>query len=158
MLQQGNYRIEKYQSGHSNYDDSSYMTAVIWKYGTTMVQDYYNNVESYSHSSVQEPGDMLYGSWLDRIDFSDVYDSVYFPAGYRVISDREIRYVYSYSRNAVDNPCSLITYRFNEAGNLTEIEIESMDSMWDGHVTRYVVTDASESEIKTWVESKKAEE
>ena len=101
---------------------------------------------------------MLYGSWLDRIDFSDVYDSVYFPAGYRVISDREIRCVYSYSRNAVDNPCSLITYRFNEAGNLTEIEIESVDSMWDGHVTRYIVTDASESEIRTWVEMKKAEE
>lgn len=157
-LQTGNYRLEKYSTGYSSYDESSHMTVVIWKYGTTMVQDYYNNVENYSHSSVQEPGDILYGTWLEQIRFSDAYDAVYFCEGYRVISDREIRFVHAYSRNAADNPCTLFTCRFDDAGNLTEIEIESMDRIWDGHVTRYIVTDTPESEIQAWVEAKKAEQ
>lgn len=156
-LQQGNYRIEQHETGHSDYDPEIRMTRVIWKHGTTMVTDYYNDVEIYSHSSVHEPGDTLYASWLNRVSYTSAYDSIYFPEGFGIISDREIRLVFSYSKDAAYNPCSLFTYRFDEDGNLSEIEIESMDNIWAGHVTRYVVTRTPESEIQTWVEAKKAE-
>ncbi len=156
-LQQGSYRVEKYGSGYSDYDENMRMTDVFWKHGTAFVRDYYNDVERYSHSSVAEPGGILYENWLESITFESVYDSVYFPEGYSIISDREIRLVLSYSKDAADNPCRLLTYRFDESGDLTEIEIENMDSMWAGHVTRYVVTDTPESEIQAWVEAKEAE-
>ena len=155
-LQSGNYRVEKYQSSYSAYGDAMRMTAVLWKYGTTMVQDYYNNVESYSHSAVDEPGDFSYGKWLQRNYYESDYDSIYFPGGYGLISDREIRLVYSYTQDSPDNPCRLYTYRFDENGNLTEILEESLDSMWHGYVTHYIVTDTPETEIKAWVEAKKA--
>ena len=156
-LQQGNYRVEVNASGYSDYDANSHMTDVIWKYGTTQVRDYYNKVETYSHSYVCEPGDFMYGEWFLRSYTPSEYESIYFPAGYSIISDREITLVHSYSQNAVYNPCTIYTYRFDEAGNLTEIQTTSMDFMWSGHVTRYVVTDTPESEIQSWVEAKKAE-
>lgn len=100
---------------------------------------------------------ILHASWLNRVSYTSAYDSIYFPEGFGVISDREIRLVFSYSKDAANNPCSLFTYRFDEDGNLIEIEIESMDNIWAGHVTRYVVTSTPENEIQTWVETKKAE-
>ena len=65
--------------------------------------------------------------------------------------------VFSYSQDAAYNPCRIYTYRFDEAGNLIEIETMDMDNIWAGRVTRYVVTDTPESEIQAWVEAKKAE-
>ena len=74
-----------------------------------------------------------------------------------MISDREIRLAYSYSMDAVDYPCILFTYRFDEDGNLVELLRENCDGLWGGYVTHYFVTDVPEIEIKTWVETKKAE-
>ena len=156
-LEQSNYRVERYDYGYSDYDTRARLTDVFWKYGTTIVQDYYNDAESYSHSSVKEPGDTLYGHWLKRTSDPSAYDSIYFPEGYSIISDRQIQLVYAYSRDAAYNPCRIYTYRFDEAGNLTEIETVAMDNIWAGRVTRYVVTDTPESEIQAWVEAKKAE-
>ena len=157
-IQSSNYRVEKYESSYSSYEERDRMTEVHWKYGNTMVVDFYNKVENYSHSAVQNPGDIFYGLWLERSHYESEYDSIYFPAGYGLISDREIRLAYSYSQDAADNPCILFTYRFDENGNLTEILRENCDGMWGGYVTRYVVTDTPESEIRAWVEAKKAEQ
>lgn len=157
-IQSGNYKVEKYESSYSTYEERDRMTEVHWKYGDTMVVDFYNKVEDYSHSAVQGPGDIFYGTWFTRSYYESEYDSIYFPAGYGLISDREIRLVYSYGQDSADNPCTLYTYRFDENGNLIEIQRESCSSMWDGYVTRYVVTDTPESEIQAWVEAKKAEQ
>ena len=156
-LEQSNYRVEKYDYGYSDYDTRARLTDVFWKYGSTMMQDYYNDVEKYSHSSMKEPDDSLYGYWMKRTAYPSEYDSVYFPEGYSIISDREIQLVFSYSQDAAYNPCRIYTYRFDEAGNLIEIETMDMDNIWAGRVTRYVVTDTPESEIQAWVEAKKAE-
>lgn len=155
-IQSGNYRVEKYESCYSSYGERFRMAEVHWKYGNTMVVDFYNKVEDYSHSVVQKPGDIFYGLWLERSHYESEYDSIYFPAGYGLISDREITLAFSYSQDAADNPCRLYTYRFDEAGNLIEIEEQAMDYMWSGYVTKYIVTEASESEIQAWVEAKKA--
>lgn len=157
-IQSENYRVEKYESSYSAYGDGYRMTEVHWKYGNTMVVDFYNKVDSYSHSVVEYPGDVFYGLWLVRSYFESDYDSIYFPAGYGLISDREIRLAYSYGQDSSDNPCRLYTYRFDEAGNLTEIQEESLDSMWGGYVTRYIVTETPEAEIQAWIEEKKAEQ
>ena len=157
-IQSGNYKVEKYESSYSSYGEGCRMTEIHWKYEDTMVVDFYNKVEDYSHSAVQRPGDIFYGLWLERSHFESEYDSIYFPAGYGLISDYEIRLAYSYGQDSADNPCRLYTYRFDEAGNLIEIEEESMDAMWGGYVTRYVVTETPETEIQAWVEAKKAEQ
>lgn len=157
-LQSGNYKVETYSSGYSIYDAQYRMTEVQWKYGSTMVRDFYNDVERYSHSCVDEPGSFGYGDWLERSHYESEYDSIYFPAGYGLISDREIRLAYSYSQNTVENPCTLYTYRFDDDGNLTEIQQEGVDSIWGGYVIRYVVTDTQDAEIQAWVEAKKAEQ
>ena len=157
-IQSGNYRVEKQESSYSTYGEGFRMTEVHWKYGDTMVVDFYNKAEDYSHSVVEKPGDIFYGLWLERSHFESEYDSIYFPAGYGLISEREITLAYSYSQDAADNPCRLYTYRFDEAGNLIEIEEQAMDSMWGGYVTKYVVTETPESEIQAWVEAKTAEQ
>lgn len=151
-IQGGHYRVEKYESSYSSYGERYHMTEIYWKYGDTVVVDFYNNVEDYSHSIVEKPGGIFYDLWFSRGDHE--YDSTYFPAGYSLISDREIRFVFAYSQDAADNPCTLYTYRFDEAGNLTEIEKVAMGSMWKGYVTRYVVTETPENEIQAWVEAK----
>ena len=95
---------------------------------------------------------------LSGLYFESEYDSIYFPAGYGLISEREITLAYSYSQDAADNPCRLYTYCFDEAGNLIEIQKQAMDSMWGGYVTKYVVTETPESEIQAWIEAKMAEQ
>jgi hypothetical protein len=150
--------VEEHNSNYSSYGKEYHMPTVIWKYGDTMVTDYYNDAEKYSHSVVDQPGDFGYGDWLKRAYYESEYDSTYFPAGYSVISDREIRFAYSYSMDAAENPCTLYTYRFDENGNLTEILYEDVDGMWGGYVTHYFVTDTPEEEIRSWVESKQAEQ
>ena len=45
----------------------------------------------------------------------------------------------------------------NFAAEALEIEEETMDGMWAGHVIRYVIKDTPDSEIQSWVEAKKAE-
>lgn len=157
-IQDGNYKVEKYESSYSTYGEGFRMTEIHWKYGDTMVVDFYNKVEDYSHSAVEKPGDIFYGIWLERSHFESEYDSIYFPAGYGLISDREIRLAYSYGQNSADNPCRLYTYRFDEGGNLIEIEEQAMNSMWGGYVTHYIVTETPETEIQAWVEAKKAEQ
>jgi len=155
-LQSGNYRVEKHNSSYSSYGTGYEMSEVIWKHGTTMVTDYHNNAGKYSHSVVDEPGDFGYGDWYLRTFYPSEYDSIYFPDGYGLISDREIRLAYAYSSDAAENPAVLYTYRFDEAGNLTELVYERMGGMWEGFVTHYFVTDTPDSEIQSWVEAKKA--
>lgn len=154
-LQSGNYRVEKWEISNFKYDSTPKMTEVIWKYGETVVNDFYKQ-ETYSHSSAPTPGDFLYDDWIKRDFFDSAYDSTYFPKGYSVISDSEIRFVYSYSQNAADNPARLYTYRFDESGNLTEILEESCDSLWSGYTTHYIITDTPESEIASAVEERQA--
>ena len=153
-LQSGNYRVEKHNPSYSSYGTGYHVTEVIWKYGTTMVTDYYNDAENYSHSVVDTPDDGFgYGDWLKRTYHPSEYDSIYFPAGYGLISDREIRLAYAYSMDAAENPCVLYTYRFDENGNLTELIRENAGGMWGGYVTHYFVTDTPEEEIQSWVQS-----
>ena len=152
-LQAGNYRVEKYISSYSPYGDVEWMSQVIWKYGETMVTDYYNDAEEYSHSIVDHPGDFSYGDWLERTTFPSEYDSIYFPVGYSKISDEEIRFLFSFGQNSLYNPCKMFTYRFDGAGNLIEILFQYLDSdMWSNSVTRYVVTNTPDSEIAAWVQ------
>lgn len=149
-LQSGNYRVEKWDISNLKYDSAPQMKEVIWKYGETVVYDIYKQ-EAYSHSSMPTPGDFLYDDWIKRDLFGSAYDSTYFPKGYSVISDSEIRFVYSHSKNAADNPARLYTYRFDESGNLTDILEESCDAMWGGYITHYIITDTPESEIASAV-------
>lgn len=65
--------------------------------------------------------------------------------------------VFSYSQDAAYNSCRIYTYRFDEAGNLNEIETMDMDNIWAGRVIRYVITNTPDSEIQAWGEVKKAE-
>ena len=157
-LQAGNYRVEKHTSSVWDYCPDTQMTEVIWKYGDTMVEDFYNKAGSYSHSWVGHPGDSLYGTWFKRSWSSGDYDCIYFAEGYSVISDREIRFAQSYSQTSSDNPVTLYTYRFDENGNLTDILYERCGGLWNGFVTHYVITDTPESEIKAWVEEQQAQQ
>ena len=156
-LQSGNYKVEEYNSPYSTYGEGMTMVQVIWKYGSTMVTDYHNDVGNYSHSVVDEPGEFGYGDWLKRTFYPSEYDCIYFPEGYGLISDREIRFAYAYSQEAAENPCTLYTYRFDEDGNLTYILKENCDGLWGGYQTLYVVTDTPEADVRSWVEAKKAE-
>lgn len=154
-LQSGNYRVEQWDISNFKYDSAPKIKEVIWKYGDIVVEDIYKQ-EAYSHSVAQTPGDLLYDNWIKRNLFDSAYDSTYFPKGYSVISDSEIRFVYSGNQNAADNPARLYTYRFDESGNLTEILEESCDSMWNGYTTHYIITDTPESEIASAVEERQA--
>lgn len=140
------------------------LTRVILKYGDMEVTEYYKQ-GVYSHCSYDTPEDgWFYQTWLKRGDDTAGYGSIYFPTGYGVISDREIRFGQSYNSSSWNNPCSLYTYRFDENGNITEIQRELPDSMLYSpgslphkYVTRYVITDTPESEIQATVQQRKIE-
>ncbi len=155
-LKSGSYRVEKYNPIYGAQGDMQ-LTQVMWKYGDMEVTEYYKQ-GVYSHCTYDTPeDDWSYQFWLKRELDDAGYDSVYFPTGYSVISDREIRFAQAYSSNASDNPCTLYTYRFDENGNITEILKEYLDSMWNGHITRYVITDTPGSEIQATVQQRQIE-
>lgn len=154
----GNYRVEKTVFRTAGYDRHSWMSEIYWKYGDTVVVDFYNDMEAYSHSVAQEPGGVYYNTWLKRSLYESDYDSIYFPAGYSLISDREIRLVFTLSSTSDQNPAILYTYRFDEDGDLWEIEEHMMGYNQTGLTYRYTITDTPEAEIQAWVEAKKAEQ
>lgn len=151
----GNYRMEKYLTYTRWPEPYTQMAQVEWKYGDTVVVDFYNDMEGCSHSVAQKPGDVYYNTWLKRNPYESDYDSIYFPAGYSLISDREISLVYSFSQDSAGDPTIFYTYRFDEQGNLTEIEVTYGD--YDV-VYRYVLTDTPEADIQAWVEAKVQEQ
>ena len=155
-LQNGAYRVEEWNTHYSSYEDSMTLSKVFWKYGDVMVTDYYKQ-ETYSHSGSSTPeDDWIWGYWLRYSYGNPEYDFIYFADGYSTVSDRQISFVHSYSASSVYGDSTLYTYYFDEAGNLTEIRFEPCDGIWDGRVTRYIITDTSEEEIEAWVEAHKA--
>lgn len=145
----GNYRVERIVDPGTPYCDSSYLYEVIWKYGDAEAHDIYK-ADGLSHSYIQKPDNMFYCDWVARSFDNEEYDCYYFPADYSVISDREITFALSGSQTS--HFVTLYTYRFDEAGNLTEIIRKSTDDVWNNYTTRYVITDTPESEIQAWVE------
>lgn len=164
-LKEGSYRVEEYHPNYGGQGDMR-LTQVMWKYGDMEVTEYYKQgVYSHCSYSTNTPEfDWSYQNWLKRGYDTAGYSSVYFPTGYSVISDREIRFAQAYSSNSWNNPCSLYTYRFDENGNITEIQIEFLDSMLYSpgrlphkDVIRYVITGTPESEIQATVQQRKIE-
>lgn len=150
-LENGTYRVEKWTTGYSGYDDGLYLTQVYWHCDGTQVTDYYKQ-ERYSHSVTETAGGLFYGDWLKRSWENDDYDCMYFPEGCSVISDREIRFGQSLSRNSRE-PCTMYTYYFDEEGNIREILVTYSDR-WS---CRYLVTETTEEEIRDYIARKKAE-
>lgn len=146
----GNYRVEEIADPQNPYYDVSYRSEVIWKYGDTEVHDIYR-ADGLSHSYTQKPDNDFFGDWTKRSWYNDEYDCYYFPADYSVISEEEITFALSGSQ--INHFVSLYTYRFDEAGNLTEITQKYIDDLWNNYTIRYVITDTPESEIQAWVES-----
>ena len=89
--------------------------------------------------------------WYNYSYYPGPYDSFYFPEGQSVISDNEITFLYSSSQASEDNPLTRCTYRFDEQGNITEIERDDFGLIWGGYVVRYTFLDIPESEIQQTV-------
>ena len=148
-LKDGSYRVEVEDGGYSSYWDGSYIREVICKYGDTEAYtNYHASAEPTSY--IQKPDNDFYQYWCKRSYDNEVYDCYYFPADYSRISDREITFAHTFSPNS--DYLRLFTYRFDEAGKLTEINEQRRDS-WGSRATRYIITDTPESEIRTWVEN-----
>lgn len=145
----GSYRVEQIVDPGNTYYDEACLYEVIWKYGDTEVHDVYEG-GSLARSYTQKPDNMFYGDWTKRSWYNDAYDCYYFPADYSVISDQEITFALSLSQ--INHYVTIFTYRFDEAGDLTEITKKYIDDLWNNHTIRYVITDTPESEIQAWVE------
>ena len=129
------------------------LTEEFWQYNGELAESYYNNAGSYSHTYIEATADIQYGLWYDYSYYHQPYESIYFPKGQSVISDREITFLHSYSQTAGDNPLIRYTYRFDGQGNLTEIEYVGFDDAWGGFVTRYVLTDTPDTVIQEKMET-----
>ena len=145
----GSYRVEEIADPRNPYYDVSYRSEVIWKYGDMEVHDIYR-ADGLSHSYTQKPDNDFFGDWTKRSWYNDEYDCYYFPADYSVISEEEITFALSGSQ--INHFVTLYTYRFDEAGDLTEITKKYIDDLWNNYTIRYVITDTPESEIQAWVE------
>ena len=142
-LKSGPYHAKQF-SRHSG-DDC--ITKEYWSMGEDMAVCFYNDAGSYSHSIVDSGEDRLWADWCDYDTSRQPYYSIYFPEGESVISDREISFLYSFSSNAWCNPLYRYTYRFDEQGNLTELEWYFVQ---DGPETtiRYCLEPTTETEVQ----------
>lgn len=122
----------------------------ILQYGGDLGVAIYNE-GTYSHCFVESGDDRLWDGWYNYSYYPGPYDSFYFPEGQSVISDREISFLYSSSQASEDNPLTRCTYRFDEQGNITEIERDDFGLIWGGYVVRYTFLDTPESEIQQTV-------
>lgn len=142
-LKSGPYHAKQF----SRHGGDDCITEEYWSMGEDMAVCFYNDAGSYSHSIVDSGEDRLWANWCDYDTSRQPYYSIYFPEGESVISDREISFLYSFSSNAWCNPLYRYTYRFNEQGNLTELEWYFVQ---DGPETtiRYCLEPTTETEVQ----------
>lgn len=156
-LKQKGFRMEMYQVYSKRlFCLQRICKKVIWRDGGTEAYDFYGST-GYRHSFTETAdSQIMFESWCKRSYGNENRASYYFSKDYNVISDREISFAYSYSQEASSDPIRTYTYLFDEDGGLREIQTTyRWQSGWRS-ATRYVVTDAPESEIKAWVEKVKS--
>lgn len=142
-LKSGPYHAKQF----SRHGGDDCLTEEYWSMGEDMAVCFYNDAGSYSHSIVESGEDRLWANWCNYDTSRQPYYSIYFPEGESIISDREISFLYSFSSNAWCNPLYRYTYRFNEQGNLTELEWYFVQ---DGPETtiRYCLEPTTETEVQ----------
>ncbi|MDD7260499.1 MAG: M56 family metallopeptidase [Eubacteriales bacterium] len=151
-LKSGPYHAKQF----SRHGGDDCFTEEYWSMGEDMAVCFYNDAGSYSHSIVDSGEDRLWADWCDYDTSRQPYYSIYFPEGESVISDREISFLYSFSSNAWCNPLYRYTYRFDEQGNLTELEWYFVQ---DGPETtvRYCLEPTTETEVQEKLQQLRAE-
>lgn len=142
-LKSGPYHAKQF-SRHGGTDT---LTEEYWAVGEDMATSFYNNAGSYSHSIVESGEDRLWANWCNYDTSRQPYYSIYFPEGESVISDREISFLYSFSSNAWCNPLYRYTYRFDEQGNLTELEWYFVQDGPEATI-RYCLEPTTETEVQ----------
>ncbi|MDD6372225.1 MAG: M56 family metallopeptidase [Eubacteriales bacterium] len=142
-LKSGPYHAKQF----SRHGGDDCFTEEYWSMGEDMAVCFYNNAGSYSHSIVDSGEDRLWADWCDYDTSRQPYYSIYFPEGESVISDREISFLYSFSSNAWCNPLYRYTYRFDEQGNLTELEWYFVQDGPEATV-RYCLEPTTETEVQ----------
>lgn len=142
-LKSGPYHAKQF-SRHSG-DDC--ITKEYWSMGEDMAVCFYNDAGSYSHSIVDSGEDRLWANWCDYDISRQPYYSIYFPEGESIISDREISFLYGFSSNAWCNPLYRYTYRFDEQGNLTELEWYFVQDGPEATI-RYCLEPTTETEVQ----------
>lgn len=142
-LKSGPYHAKQF----SRHGGDDCFTEEYWSMGEDMAVCFYNDAGSYSHSIVDSGEDRLWADWCDYDTSRQPYYSVYFPEGESVISDREISFLYSFSSNAWCNPLYRYTYRFDEQGNLTELEWYFVQDGPEATI-RYCLEPTTETEVQ----------
>ena len=142
-LKSGPYHAKQF----SRHDGTDTLTEEYWAAGEDMATSFYNNAGSYSHSIVESGEDRLWANWCDYDTSRQPYYSIYFPEGESIISDREISFLYGFSSNAWCNPLYRYTYRFDEQGNLTELEWYFVQDGPEATI-RYCLEPTTETEVQ----------
>lgn len=142
-LKSGPYHAKQF----SRHGGDDCLTEEYWSMGEDMATSFYNNAGSYSHSIVDSGEDRLWADWCNYDTSRQPYYSIYFPEGESVISDREISFLYGFSSNAWCNPLYRYTYRFDEQGNLTELEWYFVQDGPEATI-RYCLEPTTETEVQ----------
>lgn len=142
-LKSGPYHAKQF----SRHGGDDCITEEYWSMGEDMAVCFYNDAGSYSHSIVESGEDRLWADWCDYDTSRQPYYSIYFPEGESIISDREISFLYSFSSNAWCNPLYRYTYRFDEQGNLTELEWYFVQDGPEATI-RYCLEPTTETEVQ----------
>lgn len=142
-LKSGPYHAKQF----SRHGGDDCLTEEYWSMGEDMAVCFYNDAGSYSHSIIDSGEDRLWANWCDYDTSRQPYYSIYFPEGESVISDREISFLYSFSSNAWCNPLYRYTYRFDEQGNLTELEWYFVQDGPEATI-RYCLEPTTETEVQ----------
>lgn len=142
-LKSGPYHAKQF----SRHGGDDCLTEEYWSMGEDMAVCFYNDAGSYSHSIVDSGEDRLWANWCDYDTSRQPYYSIYFPEGESVISNREISFLYSFSSNAWCNPLYRYTYRFDEQGNLTELEWYFVQDGPEATI-RYCLEPTTETEVQ----------
>ncbi len=142
-LKSGPYHAKQF----SRHGGDDCLTEEYWSMGEDMAVCFYNDAGSYSHSIIDSGEDRLWANWCDYDTSRQPYYSIYFPEGESVISDREISFLYGFSSNAWCNPLYRYTYRFDEQGNLTELEWYFVQDGPEATI-RYCLEPTTETEVQ----------
>ncbi|MCI6296299.1 MAG: M56 family metallopeptidase, partial [Clostridiales bacterium] len=142
-LKSGPYHAKQF----SRHGGDDCITEEYWSMGENMAVCFYNDAGSYSHSIVESGEDRLWANWCNYDTSRQPYYSIYFPEGESIISDREISFLYSFSSNAWCNPLYRYTYRFDEQGNLTELEWYFVQDGPEATI-RYCLEPTTETEVQ----------
>lgn len=148
----GSYCVRKETIGSVFPQLETTLDRTFWKSGDTRLTEY---PAGYTDSRLVFAGDedqSCRDAWLRELELDSLHQNVFFPEGDSVITAEEVSFNVAATNASYESSLTRFTFRFDESGAISSIEISPSIRYSTDWSTVYTVVPLSDSEIQGKVE------